>query len=482
MQIHNAMKILFYSFFSTIFLSLLSFSLHAQNAWNLQQCIEYSLDHNIDLKINELQVNLQEDQLLQSKLQMLPSLNANGNYVENWGKAVDRYTNEFADARTKSINFYVQTQVTLFNGFQLLNTVKKNNFMLEAQKQNLNYNRDMKAMEITTAFLQILYDKENLTQQKQQVSYSQMQVERTSALVEAGSVPKGDLFNIQSQLATEQAGYIEAENKLNMNFLSLKQLLFLPADTVFDIYAPQIELTGDISQIPNPFATYEYALGNRPEIKNAEYQLLSSETDLKIAKGAISPNLSFGGSLGSGYSGANVIQDGTPTLAGFQPTGDYTSAGDTVITPIYNYSTKSKPFIDQVFDNRNISFGLYLSVPIFNGWSTNTSISQSKIAQHQAELQLEKSKVELRQTIEQAHADARSAMKQYEASKLQVDALEEAFKYAEQRFEARTITAFEYNDAKTKLLVAQGNLINSKYNYIFRVKILDFYNGRPLSL
>jgi len=337
-------------------------------------------------------------------------------------------------------------------------------------------------MEITTAFLQILYDQENLKNKSDQVNLTSMQVDRTQKLYDAGSVAKGDLYNIKSQLATEQATFIDAENKLSLSLLNLKQLMYLPGDTTLEIFAPNIELTEGFYQIEDPYKVYDYALKNRPEIKSAEVRVESSMRDLSIAKGGISPTLSLSAGLGSGYSGANSILDGNPIFTGFVPNGDFTTAGDTVVSPTFDYNTKPKNWDDQFLDNKNYSIGLYLSVPIFNGLQNYTNISQSKIAMQQAELQLDKSKLQMRQTIEQAYADARSAFKQYQAAKIQVDALTESFDYANQRFDAKMITAFEYNDAKIKLDMAKSDMINAKYNYVFRVKVLDFYYGKPLKL
>jgi len=454
----------------------------SQGSWTLERCISYAQSHNLDLMQSKLQLQIQEQNLNRSKATMLPTLNANANDVLNWGKSVDRYTNQFADTRTSSVNLYLQSSVTIFNGFKLLNSVKKSKLDLAAQRYDLDYQRDMKAMDITTAFLQILYNKENLKNKTEQVALTKMQVDRTQKLVDAGSSAKGDLYNIKSQIATEQSQKIDAENKLLLSFLKLKQLMYLPGDTAFDITAPQMELSSDFGKLQDPYAVYNYALENRPEIKSANIRVQSAHKDLSISKGGISPNLSLSASLGSGYSGANSILDGTPVLNGFKPNGDKTTNGDFVLSPDFTYNTKPKAWGDQIVDNKNYSVGLYLSIPLFNGLQNHVNISQAKIAMQKAELNLEDAKWKMRQTIEQAYADARSAFKQYEASKIQVDALGEAFNYAAQRYDAKMITAFEYNDAKIKLDMAKSDMINAKFNYVFRVKVLDFYYGKPLKL
>jgi outer membrane protein len=301
-------------------------------------------------------------------------------------------------------------------------------------------------------------------------------------LVEAGSIANGDLYNIKSQLAIEQASKVDAENALNLSMLNLKQLMYLPGDTNIEIFAPEIALTEGVFQIQDPYKVYDYALKNRPEIKSAEIQVETAAKDLSIARSGISPSLSLSAGLGSGYSGATSILDGSPIFNGFNPNGNLTASGEEVLSPSFDYSYKTKAFTDQFKDNKNYFVGFSLNVPIFNGLQTHTAINQSEIAVKQAEVELDRSKREMRQTIEQAYADARSASKRYQAVQIQVQALEEAFTYATQRYEAKMTTAFEYNDAKLKLEIAKSDLLNAKYNYVFRVKVLDFYYGKPLTL
>jgi outer membrane protein len=474
---------MFRKYTTILFLITLStLSVKAQKQWTLEQCIDYALQHNIEIKQKELNLQIQQSNVTQSKATLFPTITANGSDVVNWGKSVDRYTNEFADTRTNSVNLYLQGSVTIFNGFQLLNSVKRNVLNLKMQEYELDVAKDLKALSVTTAFLQIVYDKENLINKQDQVKLSEKQTERTQKLVNAGSQAKGDLYNIKSQLASDQAQLINAENQLNLSMLKLKQLMDLPGDTTFDIAVPIIELTENFGGLQDPYKVYDYAIQNRPEIKSAEMQVESSQKSLSISKGGVSPSLTFSASLGSGFSGANQILDGAPVFNGFNPNGNITSAGDTVLAPMFTYNYATKTWDEQIIDNRNYSIGFHLTIPIFNGLRTYTNVSQSKIAVQQAELQLEQTKRNMRQTIEQAYADARSSFKQYESAKIQVNALKEAFNYSEEKFNAGMIDAFEYNSAKIKLDLAMSQLLTAKFNYVFRVKVLDFYYGKPLTL
>jgi len=458
------------------------YNLQGQKQWDLESCINYALDHNIEIKQQTLNLEIQQSNVTRSKASMLPSFSANGSDVVNWGKSVDRYTNEFADTRTNSVNLYVQGNMMIFNGFQILNSVKRDISNLNVQKYELDVAKDLKALSVTTAFLQIVYDKENLKNKQEQVKLSETQVERTQKLVNAGSLAKGDLYNIKSQLASDQAQLIKAETQLGLSYLKIKQMMDLPGDTAFEIKMPVIELTENFGGLQDPYKVYDYALKNRPEIKSAEAQIQTANKSLSVSRGGISPSLSISASLGSGFSGNDQLIDGSPVFTGYYPNGNITGSGDTVFSPSFHYNYVTKSWDDQLIDNRNYSIGFHLSIPIFNGLRTYTNISQSKIAVKQAELKLEQAKRNMRQTIEQAYADARSSFKQYQAAKLQVDALTEAYNYSEEKFNAGMIDAFEYNSAKIKLDLAKSQLLTAKFDYVYRVKVLDFYYGKPLSL
>lgn len=463
-------------------LLLVSIESFSQKTWSLQECVEYAQTHSISLQQQELNIESQQINLSQSKANMLPTLNGMGSYGLNWGKSVDRFTNQFADTRTSSINLYLQTEVTVFNGFRLLNTIKKNQFELSAGKYDMDYSRDMKSMEVTTAYLQVLYAEENVKNKRESVKNSELQVDRMQKMADAGRISQGDLLTIKAQYAAEQSQLVKAESSLNMAYLTLMQLMDLPSDTTFFIQQPVIELNKGFGQLLEARMVYDFAIQNRPEIKSAEMKLNSSQTDLSIARSGYYPRLSLSAGYGSGYSGANSIVDGNPSLKGFLPNGDITSGGDTVYSPIFDYNFVTKAFNDQMLDNKNYSVGINLTIPIFNNFQTINNVKQSKLAIQQAELRLEQQKNELRKSIEQAYADASSAAKAYQAADAQYKALNESYLYASQKFEAGMLNSYEYNDAKIKMESAKSDLLNAKYDYVFRVKILDFYFGRPLSL
>lgn len=459
----------------------LSIGLGAQIRWGLEDCLKYAEINNLELKRQSLGIEMQENYLNQTRADRLPSLNANANQSVNFGKTVDLYTNDFAESRVMSMNLYMQSRMTVFSGLQLFNAVKREALQLEIMKYNLDYARDMKALQITTAFLDILYNTENLKNKKEQLKLSQLQLGRTQKLYDAGSIAESDLLNIKSQISSEEYQKVQAQNQLDMSYLNMKQMLNLPADTAFEIIIPEINMDNIALNLLPADLVYSTATENRPEIKSAEKNIEKSEKDLAIAKGAYSPTLSVSASVGTGYSGNNKTIDGDPEFNGFYPNGNFTSAGDTVFTPDISYNYKTKDYSTQFDENQNYSIGLNLSIPIFNKFQTKLNVENSKIAIEQAELDLEIEKDNLRKTIEQSYADAKAAINSYNSTKAHVEALEKSFNYALKKFDAGMISAFEFNDAKVKLNIAKSNLINAKFEYIFRIKVLEFYYGKALN-
>jgi outer membrane protein len=445
----------------------------------LQQCIQYAQAHNIQVKQSDLNLQLQDAALMQSKASVLPSLNANASHSYNFGRTIDPFTNQFATNKVVSDNFSISGNLTLFSGFQNFNTILQNNYNYLSAKYDLEKMKNDIALSVATNYLQILFNMELMKIAQAQVDITKQQVDRTQKMVDAGSLPKANLYEIQSQLASEELTLVNAQNQYDLSLLNLQQLLELQTPVTIvkpDIGAPTGNLLGS-----DPSQIFNTAVTNLPEIKSSEYKLLSAQKGVKIAYGGIYPHLTLSGSYGTGYSGASKELDGLPVITGYDTTG-LTTGGDYVLIPTYDYHYKVKSFSDQVHDNLNKSIGLFLTVPLFNRLNNKTSITRSKISVMNAELSLQLAKNQLQKSIQQAYADASAAYKKYNASQKAVDAISESFKYMEQRYNVNLISTVEFNDAKNKLLKAQSDLLQAKYDYIFKVKILDFYQGKPLTL
>ncbi|HNX66987.1 MAG TPA: TolC family protein [Bacteroidales bacterium] len=431
--------------------------------WSLEDCILYALQNNIQLKQQEITTQYKASELELSKLSLLPNLNGSASHYYNFGRVADMSTYQFIENQTvRSNNFDASSTVTLFSGLQNYNTIKKNTYNLQASVQDLEALKDNISLNIAIAYLQILLNKELVNATASQVDLTQQQIDRTKKLVDAGSLAKGNLLDIEAQAASEELQLTTLQNNLAISNLTLAQMLEIDSVNSFRIVTPDI-IVNPVDVEGNPTSVYSIAEEKRPEILSAENSLKASEFDLAIAKGGRSPKLQFGASMGTMYNSSRkkVI---------FGPDG---------VTPIGSVRV---PFNDQIDQNLNYGLGFSLSVPIFNGWQVNKSIQNAKRAIQYSEYTLEATKKTLYKNIAQAFADAQGALRKYYSSKKAVESMEEAFRYSEQKFNVGMVNAVDYNQAKTKLLNAQSEMAQAKYEYVFKTKVLDFYKGLPLTL
>lgn len=476
-----------FRFLGSIFLLLLfvlfTLKVNAQDTkeWSLEECINYALDNNISVKQQDLGIDYQEELLLESKLGILPDINGFVSHGYNWGQRIDPFTNEFATDRVRSNNLYLQGDLNLFSGLNQLNTIKRNMLDLQAAKLDADYYRDEVSITVAMEYLQTLYALELLEMANNQLDITNQTVDRTSKLVAAGTLAKGDLLIIEAQQASEELSVVEAENNLSLSLLNLTQLLELPSPEGFIIEKPILGLI-DSPDILQPAQIYGIAVENRPEIKSAEVKVESSERSLGIARSTYYPRLYLNVSVGSGYSGANVIYN-NPTIGLNDDSFGLTESGENIYNYEVNYESSSpKPFSDQFSDNLNESVSLNLNIPIFNGWRSRSSVAQAKISIANADLQLQQEKRELYKIIQQAYNDAVAAFNKHKAAEKKVKATQESFNYSEQKFNVGLVNSVEYNDAKKEANNALSESIQAKYDFVFRTTVIDFYMGKPLTL
>ena len=472
--------------FRTLVIILLGFSsifASAQKIWTLEDCVNYALDNNLDIKKQLQTVESNKQNRLQTGLSMLPNLNAQATNAWNFGQTIDQYTNTFASSQVLNENFAIQADVTLFGGLQKYNALKQSKIDLMASQYDLDVLKNDISLSVAGFYLDMLFSYELLAIAQDQLSITKQQVERMKKMVDAGSAAKGDLLNIQAQASTEELNVVEAENKLNISSLSLQQLIDLPVTKEFVIERPNLKLIQPPVDRITPDIIYDKALGIRPEIKGAEMRVESSMKSLSIARGGVSPILSFSGNWATGYSGSlQEINPDVPTVYGYYPSGITQSSHDTVLTFYEQNAYRTKSFGNQISDNNNKTLGFYLRIPIFNGWQVRNSINQAKIQMNIAELNLETRKRDLRKLIEQSYVDAVSALKKYNTSVEKVAAQEESFNYTSQKFDVGMMTSFDYNNSKKDLTKAQSDLLQAKYDFIFKTTILDFYMGNPIRI
>lgn len=432
------------------------YSIAQQQTWSLEDCIRYAIDHNIQIKQQVLQTMRQKNALDLSRLSLLPTLNGQATHNYSFGRALDETTYEFTENQNiQSNSFYVGGSMNLFNGLQNYNNIQKNKYEVLASELDLQNIKDNISLNIALAYLQILLNNELVQATDNQLMITRQQIEKTKKMVDAGSLAKGNLLQIEAQAASEELQLINIRNQLDISYLNLTQLLELQTPEGFQIITPEIQIdtnsviTGEISEI------FSQAEGLRPEIKSAEMKLAASEFDRKIASGGRSPQLSMNHSFSTRYSDIAI-----------KPSSPFTK---------YSFS-------EQLNDNINYGVGFSLRIPILNGWQVNKNIANSRLNVENSQYALENEKKQLYKNIQQSYADAAAALKKYTASVKAMTSMEESFRYTEQKFNVGMVTPVDYNAAKTQLLNTQSDMAQAKYEFVFKTKVLDFYKGIPLNL
>ena len=470
------------------FLSLLAFQIKGQDqAWTYAECLDYALENNLDVKRGELTLQMDEVDLKQSKADIWPNVNFGTQYAINWGRSIDPTTNLFISQRIQSMGVQGGASVTVFGGMQRMNTIKQNKIDLEASQNELEKAKNDVILNVVTFYTNVIFNQELLETAELQLGTTDQQLTRTQKLVDAGSVAISEVLDLQSQKASNELEVINAENSLNLALLNLKQVMQMPAAEELEVVVPEMEAEEYGFSLLSVGDIYQAAEISQPEIKSADLDVESSLMGERIAKGALYPSLSVGYSMFTNYSDAldpRTERDGT-----FGPPGEIVDAGFltgdptqtvTLFTPNPNFIEVDNGVWDQFSDNISRSLNFTLSVPVFNGLSVRSSQQRATIFREQAEITAREVRNQLRQIIETAYNDAFAASKAFEASQRQVEALEESFRVTEKRYNLGAVNFVDYQIAQNNLFTAKSDLVRTKYDFIFKTKILDFYQGNPI--
>jgi len=437
---------------------LLCGNINAQNApkqWTLEDCIQYAIANNINLKQREQEEESRKIDLNTSQNSWLPNLNASINQNLGFGRSTSR-EGVIEDRNSSGTTFNIGLNMPVFDGFRISNTIAARKLNLMAATEALNKAKEDIAIGVASYFLQALYNKEILYIAELQANLTKEQVTRTEALVDAGRVPMSQLYDIKAQLAKDEVTLTEANNNVSLALLDLVQALELERLAEdFDIVQPEINdaLEAHMRSVLPPDHIYDNAVSFKPLIKEQEYLLESRRKMLKVAQADYYPQLNLNASYSNGY---------------------YSYFG---VEGLVNM-----PFSDQLKQNAQRGVGLSLNIPIFNRFGVRNNVRQARVGIFSQELMMENSKKTLYKEIQQAWFNATAAQEKYSASEKSVAAGQEAFKYAEERYATGRSTVFEYNDSKTKYAQSLSEQAQAKYNFVFRAKILDFYNGIPITL
>jgi len=453
--------------------------------WTLQECVDYALENNIQVKQNELSIDLAEVNKKDAIGNFIPSLNLSGNHAWNSGLTTDVTTGVLRNQTTQTTFGGIDSRITLFNGLQNINQLRRAEMEILANRYQVDKIKDDIALFVINAYLDVLFNKEARNVALPQLEVSREQLNRTNKLVEAGTLPKGDLYDIQATIANDEQNLVTTENNVKISLISLAQLLQLRTYDDFDIADNEISTLPMVNLSDYTVEEiYEKALQNRNEIKVAQANIDIAEKDIEIAKGARYPTLGGFYSWNSRYSNLDrivgtEIDPDNPTVV----TGQVEGTGQNVISPNFRAVTgPANSFSDQFDRNKGYSLGLTLQIPILNGFRVSNNIKRAEINKEQQEAQLTQVELDLDRTINTVYTDARGALKLYEAAQKSVTAQEESFRYAQEKYNVGIINSFEYSQIKNRLIQAQSDFLRAKYEYIFRVKLLEFYYGVPITL
>ena len=455
--------------------------------WTLKECIDYALQNNLNVKRSLLTVENSQIGLTQSKFQMLPSLNGGSTFGYNWGRSIDPTTNLFSTQRINSFNLNANSSVILFNGFRLVNTYRQNDLDNEASKEDFTKAKNDVILSVITFYTNVIFNQELFSNAESQLATTAQQLERTRKLAEAGSVPRGNVLDLEAQQATNELNLINRENSLNLSLLQLKQALQLPASTQMDIEVPVLDIGTEMLISETSEQIYEAARLTLPEVKSAQLKLQSSTLAMKASRGSLYPRLSLNGNLFSNYSSAadrdRFIRDGGTPITVAQQIGYVQGANIPVLTDVQVPSgqlTEGYVLQDQIKDNISRALSLSLQIPIFNGYQTRASVQRSMVFNQQASINLQDTENTLRRLVETAYNDALAAAKTYQSALKQVSARDEAFRMSKQRFDNGAVNFVDYQIAENALFQAKSDLVRAKYDFIFKKKVLDFYQGKPI--
>ncbi len=417
----------------------------AQRVMTLAQCIDYAVSHNVNVKRYANNVEQQKVQLSTARNSRLPDLTAGASQSFNFGRGLNS-ENAYVNRNTQSTGFNLQTSVPLLTGGRIPNEIAMSRLNLQAATADLEHARQSIALQVAAAYLQAVYAAEVVKVQEAQVAFSKIQEDRISKLFNAGKSPESDVVEAHSQVAQDEMGRTQAKCDYKLAMLDLSQLLELSSPDSIEIVAPQGKTSPTLPPLPDRI--FARAEGVKPEIQAEKLRLQAAEKNIRIAKAALYPTLSLGAGLSSEY---------------------YKTSG-------YQAASFSK----QLSDNFNKSIGLSLNIPIFNRLATRNSIRQAKLQQSERALQLDETKKTLYKEIQQAYYNAVNAQAKYESALAARKAAESNFNMMTGKFENGRANATELEEAKTKRANAITSTLQAKYEYILRMKIIEFYEGNKL--
>lgn len=466
--------------FVIVLISFISGKLISQNTWSLEDCIAHAMQHNIEIKKQVLTEQHSRYNVEQSYANFLPNLNAQASQGFSFGRSVDPFTNEFSTERIMRQNAGASSALVLFNGFQNVNYLRQNLLRHTAIRYDTERLQNDVTLTIAAAYMQILFNEDFVENARQQTEVISQQLERTRALHQGGTLPRSNVLEMEARLAEEELNLINAKNNLRLSYLELVQLLDLDPTQEFAIEKPDMDIQDHIV-VHEPQAVYQKALQIEPSVQSASSRIQVAKRQIALERGRMSPSIVMEGSLGTGYSEASQMLDRQEAIGTVQIghlADDTPVFGDGGTRNFF----KRKPYSDQIRDNFSQYVGINIRIPIFNRLDVRTRVQQSQIDLDIAQNNYELTRNNLNKAIHQAHADALASYQKYQATTKSLEAFRESFEYTSQRYNLGMVSSVEYNESQMRLARAQREVIQAKYDFIFKTKIMEFYMGQGFQL
>ncbi len=433
-----------------LFIVLFGMASQAQiKKWTLSECVAYALENNITIKQSVLDLKETTINKKDAVGNFFPSFNAAASHSWNIGLNIDPVSNTNVNATTQTTSGGISSSVDIYKGRQNVHQLHRSNLQILASQYQLDDIKDDISLFVANSFLQILFNKEQLKVLQSQQEISNQELKRTNDLVDAGSLPKGDILEIHATMASQEQQIVIAENAILISKINLAQIMLIDDYGNFDIDNSQYEVPPTSILNESPGTIIEKAKETRNVIKIAQANVEIAEDNLKIFKGGLMPSLSGFYSFDTRY---------------------------------FNTELQDLPsFSDQISENKGHSLGLQLNVPIFNGFSLGNNVKRNEVNLERSKNQLAQASIDLETNVYQAFNDTKGALKAYEAAQKSLDAREEAFKYSQERYNVGLLNAFDYSQSQNRFKIAQSEVVRTKYDYIFKLKVLEFYFGIPIT-
>ncbi len=455
-----------------------------QESWSLEKCIQYGLEHSLTLRQSKVDAQQAEVNHIAAKQLRYPDLNGSTRYDVSFGRQIDRATNDFINQQFGNQSLNLSTGVTLFNGGRINDQIKRARLGMRASELDASQMENDISLEIANAYIRILFAKENLSNAQKNVELIQNQLDNTDKLIEAGTRPRNERLDLVAQVAQNEQLVVAAQNEIDIAYLNLKQLMQLDASYDLEIEVPDIDLPSDydIASL-DAENVYAKAVDWQPQIKAGELRRQNAEIDVNLSKTAMMPSLTFGAGVSSFFSSAARMrgaQIGTDveSLDGFEVNGEPLNV--TLASPVFAFDRVN--YSDQLNQNLGFGLGVGLSVPIYNRGQNKGSLEFSKLEVVRTEIANEQVKNQLKSNIQLAVADVKAAKEQYEAALRTAEANRAAYLDAEKRFSLGVSNSLDFTTAQNNRDRAETDLIIAKYDFIFRSKVLDYYQGNQITL